>query len=87
MMAMGPEAEATYREVKARYAAVAHELSEPQRREMRSYIARLTALTREAQLSPPPEPPLKPLREAILLAVSHARERAPKLAADVLKVR
>ncbi len=64
--------------VKAAYAMASYDLSESQRREMRSSIARLTALTRESR---------PPLAERIQFAVARAERRAPKLADEVLKAR
>ncbi|HTP56672.1 MAG TPA: hypothetical protein VMJ72_00115 [Candidatus Paceibacterota bacterium] len=67
--------------VKGAYAAVAHELAEPQRREMRSYLARLTALmNRDASKSSDAS-----LKVRIRLAVNRANTTAPKLAAAVFR--
>ena len=67
------------RMVKGSYASVAHELTEPQRREMRSYLARLTALTNQSAS----EVPGASLKARIRLVVNRANTTAPKLAAAV----
>ncbi len=64
--------------VKSAYARAAFHLTEPQRREMRGYVARLSALTRESR---------PPLAERIRLTVARAERTSSKLADDVLKAR
>jgi len=74
-------ARAKYGFVKDSYASVAHLLTEPQRREMRSYLARLTSLLREIERETQCPPP----KDAILLAIARASETAPKIVAAIVR--
>ncbi len=63
-------------EINRRYRAVAHLLAEPERRQMRRYIAQMTALVREARTAHTP---------AIQLAIARASTAAADIADAVLR--
>lgn len=67
-------ARAKYGFVKESYASVAHMLTEPQRREMRSYLARLTGLVNDLET-----------QHHITLVVANAAKTAPEISAAVLR--